>query len=293
MNPPARFCLQGYSVLSGLPGLLASYVQNCTWEGDNSVMALQMARHLVKAMAAAQQGTRVDGQCAYYARHAGPHGAAPPAAPPASTAALLHALERAAAALCTRALALLDRSPAGGPVTEGPAWDANTTVLIDAAYAHSRVVLAATFEAAVQRIAVPEATRAVLAQLSQLFAAALVGAHAAPVLLETGYAETVPGLDSGAGAGAGGGRGAAFMGALRAARAALEAALRRDAVRLVDAFGHDDYLLNSAIGRQDGDVYRALFDAAQGSPLNETEEGPAWGPVLSKHIVNGKPRAKL
>ena len=37
---------------------------------------------------------------------------------------------------------------------------------------------------------------------------------------------------------------------------ALLAAVRPDAVALVDAFGFEDYLLNSALGRRDGDVYR-------------------------------------
>lgn len=32
----------GYSLLSGLPTLFASYVQNVTWEGDNNVMCLQV-----------------------------------------------------------------------------------------------------------------------------------------------------------------------------------------------------------------------------------------------------------
>eukprot|EP00983_Pelagomonas_calceolata_P062028 1147109-Pelagomonas_calceolata.AAC.1 len=34
-------------------------------------------------------------------------------------------------------------------------------------------------------------------------------------------------------------------------------------VALVDAFGIEDYVLNSALGRQDGDVYTALLDMAQ------------------------------
>lgn len=32
----------GYSALSGLPRLFASYVQNVTWEGDNNVLYLQV-----------------------------------------------------------------------------------------------------------------------------------------------------------------------------------------------------------------------------------------------------------
>jgi len=57
----------------------------------------------------------------------------------------------------------------------------------------------------------------------------------------------------------------------RAQQYALLAALRPDAVALVDAFGIEDYLLNSALGRADGDVYRALLAAARASPLNATQ----------------------
>lgn len=40
----ARRCCggHGYSALSGLPRLFASYVQNVTWEGDNNVLYLQV-----------------------------------------------------------------------------------------------------------------------------------------------------------------------------------------------------------------------------------------------------------
>ena len=32
-------------MLSGLPTLFASYVQNATWEGDNNVLYLQVCPH--------------------------------------------------------------------------------------------------------------------------------------------------------------------------------------------------------------------------------------------------------
>ena len=69
-------------------------------------------------------------------------------------------------------------------------------------------------------------------------------------------------------------------GALRRRQRSLLAALRPNAVALVDAFAFEDYTLNSALGRADGDVYRSLLEMAQGSPLNATEEGPAWHDVL-------------
>lgn len=70
----------------------------------------------------------------------------------------------------------------------------------------------------------------------------------------------------------------------------LLSALRPDAVGLVDAFAFPDYLLNSALGRADGDVYRGLLDMARSSPLNATQEGPAWQDVLRPVLA---PRSRL
>jgi hypothetical protein len=48
----------------------------------------------------------------------------------------------------------------------------------------------------------------------------------------------------------------------------LLAAIRPQAVPLVDGFAIPDYLLNSALGSYDGDVYNRLFDFAAREPLN-------------------------
>jgi acyl-CoA oxidase len=61
--------------------------------------------------------------------------------------------------------------------------------------------------------------------------------------------------------------------------------LRPNAISLVDAWAFTDYELSSAIGRADGDVYNALFDMAQGSPLNSSDEGPAWETVLKPAMM--------
>jgi hypothetical protein len=47
------------------------------------------------------------------------------------------------------------------------------------------------------------------------------------------------------------------------AAAGLLRALRPDAVALVDSFGLSDYLLNSALGKYDGDVYNDLLRRAK------------------------------
>ena len=69
--------------------------------------------------------------------------------------------------------------------------------------------------------------------------------------------------------------------------------VRPNAVALVDSFGFEDYVLNSALGRYDGDVYTALLEDATNSRLNKTEEGPAWHDILKPVLTAKRPKAKL
>ncbi|CAH0482463.1 unnamed protein product [Peronospora belbahrii] len=48
----------------------------------------------------------------------------------------------------------------------------------------------------------------------------------------------------------------------------LMACVRRNAVRLTDAWDFSDFELNSTIGRYDGDIYRALVEKTKHEPLN-------------------------
>ena len=52
---------------------------------------------------------------------------------------------------------------------------------------------------------------------------------------------------------------------------ALLAALRVNAVALVDAFDNSDFVLDSALGRNDGQVYEHLYKFAAESPLNNND----------------------
>ena len=49
--------------------------------------------------------------------------------------------------------------------------------------------------------------------------------------------------------------------------------VRREAIPLVDAFDIPDGVLNSALGRYDGDVYNHLFQWAQKAPRNKKKVG--------------------
>ena len=58
---------------------------------------------------------------------------------------------------------------------------------------------------------------------------------------------------------------------LRAHLTSLLADLRPNAVALVDAFDFPDAVLDSVLGRWDGQVYQALYDFALDSSMNEKQ----------------------
>lgn len=69
---------------------------------------------------------------------------------------------------------------------------------------------------------------------------------------------------------------------------ALMEQLRPEAVALVDAFDHSDYLLNSPLGRFDGKVYEDLFRWAQRSELNDQEVQPGYYKYLRPLMRDNK-----
>eukprot|EP00887_Chlorella_sp_A99_P006224 scaffold3.g6224.t1 len=270
----------GYSILSGLPTLFNSYVQNVTWEGDNNVMYLQTARYLVKALAAARAGRAPAGSAAYLA------GAARGARRPcpvglgddwAEPGVQVEALEHVAGRLTSLATEALARAGGGRLVFEGAPWNGTTVDLIRCARAHCVLCLHKTFvESAAEAGALGALGGATVAALRRL-----VALHGVAVLEECAADMLEDGYINGKQAGL-----------LREQRRALVRAARPDAIALTDAFAYPDYLLNSALGRKDGDVYAALLEMAKSSPLNRTDEGPAWKPVLEP-LLSPRVRSRL
>jgi flavocytochrome c len=68
------------------------------------------------------------------------------------------------------------------------------------------------------------------------------------------------------------------------ATSTLLAEIRPDAIALVDCFDYQDAVLKSTIGRYDGNVYEALFDAAQKSSLNLTDPFDGYDQYLKPHL---------
>jgi len=75
--------------------------------------------------------------------------------------------------------------------------------------------------------------------------------------------------------------------------------LRPDVVALVDAFDIPDSVLNSTLGRADGNVYEALYEGAKKSSLNKTVPFYGYEQVLKPHLdqdflkLRGRPHPQL
>ena len=269
-----RFCCggHGYSRLSGLPDIYASYVQNPTWEGDNDVLCLQLGRYLLKAMTGLP-GRKIEGSAHYLQAFA--EGRLPQACRVKHPKEWLspdicqEAFQFRSAYLCRMAERDVRSKAEGELVFDGVAWNNSTVSVIKGAIAHGWCVVLNTLQQSLAEIQahsqLPPSTLAVLYQCLSLFSLSKIEKHVAD-LLESGFMT------------------ADHIQMLRIQKDTLIKELRPNAVALVDSFGYLDYELNSALGRYDGDVYRGLLEMAQASPLNQTQEGPAWKPVLEPRM---------
>eukprot|EP00210_Caulerpa_lentillifera_P003885 g3712.t1 len=276
-----RFCCggHGYSRLSGLPDLYASYVQNPTWEGDNDVLCLQTGRYLLKAIEAISIGKQIPNKLSYLVNFV-----------KASNQvkcmvrepmdwlnhhACLHALQYRVAFLCKSAKEAICAETGGTLVFDGLPWNNSTVPVIKCAAAHCWYVVLSNFMDVFNdtqlTTELDPSTISVLTQCASLFGLTLVEKYAVD-LLESSYIT------------------AHQLKMLKTQKNALIKEVRPNAVSLVDSFGYLDYELRSALGRADGDVYKGLLQMAQASPFNKTEEGPAWKPVLEHRL---RPRSKI
>ena len=260
---------QGYSVLSGLPTIYTSYVQNVTWEGDNNVMYLQMARYLVKQVLSGGQG----------AEALGPSMRSTSQRPEDWTnpKAIVRALSFVEMYLAKGAVAKL--SSLAGPgntevLFEGAAWNQSTMELVQLAKCRCRLVVFDAFAQEVGKAAaspdVDVSSREVLQEVCTLFGLLCLEESGAD-LLESEHVTPKQYRD------------------IKAAFKAACKQLRDNAVSLVDAFGYEDYLLNSAIGRADGNIYEDLLRRAKASPFNRTQTGPGWDSGPLKDLLAGGP----
>ncbi|KAJ7299812.1 hypothetical protein O6H91_Y145000 [Diphasiastrum complanatum] len=237
----------GYLCASGLPELYANYVPACTFEGDNVILLLQVARFLLRTLS--QSGSGIQ---------------------PAGTAAYLGNMEQLLKKKCNvtsgqdwlNASVLLDafevRSAqlavsCATKVAKASSYEAGfeeyAVDLVEAAQAHCELIVVSKFIEKLHTDIPGKGVKQQLHLLSSIYALSLLVNHVGDFFSshyltseQTSFAKDQLRL--------------------------LLTKVRPNAVALVDAFDHSDYYLGSTLGRYDGDVYTHLYEGALKDPLN-------------------------
>lgn len=263
-GPPHACGGQGYLLSNGIAERTREFAAPVTAEGEQVILSLQTARFLLKAVDSVRRGERVGDTAAYLAD--------PPLAAVDASFFAPGATENLLALLADRsrraAFELRDEFDAA---RDGLGFDAalDSTAVTGcrAAECHSKFVMAKNNAAALAKYVAHPAIRAAMQRLFELMVLQQV---------REGAGDWVDLLSS------------QLLRQCHARVKRLLAELRPDAVALVDGFGYSDEELRSTLGRYDGNVYEAIYEAAKLSPLNQSPKMVGWdkfGPVLDLEIL--------
>eukprot|EP00301_Raphidiophrys_heterophryoidea_P026218 c8999_g1_i1.p1 GENE.c8999_g1_i1~~c8999_g1_i1.p1 ORF type:complete len:699 (+),score=214.77 c8999_g1_i1:63-2159(+) len=257
----------GYLLASGIGALEGDYKWQITAEGDFVILTLQTARFLVKSVDTARSGQAVAGLCEYLAVLADPKVTVASVKPaePASPRdfmdlKLLTGLWRYRAMVAVVGATDAFNSHVERGMSRDDAWNACSLQNMDASKMHCLYSMLTYFVDSLNKIE-DEPIREVLGKLCALFACTQI-------------------ID-------GNWTGMLSLASVVHLRNAIEILLdeiRPNCVALVDAFEIPDRVLNSAIGRYDGNVYEALYTSAKNSPMNRQDPFEGYGEVLKPYL---------
>ncbi|KAF1771589.1 hypothetical protein GCK72_003416 [Caenorhabditis remanei] len=251
----------GYSMASYISEIYGVAIGGCTYEGENMVMLLQLARYLVKSVELVKTGK---------SKELGPmmnYLAEPDtqidltSGPEAYVKVFQHAARRQAWKATDKFHQLMESGQ-----SRDIAWNNSAVELTRASRLHTRLYIMETFIRRVSSISDVSIKKVLID---------LVNVHVNYEVLDIGtYAlEHVSStqLDS-----------------IRSQLYSSLDTLRPNAVSLVDSFQISDMQLRSVLGRRDGHVYPNLFEWAKASPLNQTHVLPSVNQYLKPMMDKAK-----
>uniref|UniRef100_A0A8R1DXR3 Acyl-coenzyme A oxidase n=1 Tax=Caenorhabditis japonica TaxID=281687 RepID=A0A8R1DXR3_CAEJA len=252
----------GYSQASYISEIFGVAVGGCTYEGENMVMLLQLARYLVKSVEQIKAGEsgKLGPLVAYLAVKV--DGVDLEKGVEEYMKAFQHVSRLQTWKASEKFLKLLK----SGEKRE-VAWNKSSVELTRASRLHTRLYIAETFKRSVQEVADPR-LKEVLTDLLHL--------HVNYELLDMATYALEDGFLS-----------SSQLDYVRDQLYFYLAKIRPNAVSLVDSWEFSDMQLRSVLGRRDGNVYENLVAWAKASPLNKTDVLPSVEKYL-KPMMNSK-----
>ncbi|XP_033726863.1 peroxisomal acyl-coenzyme A oxidase 1-like [Pecten maximus] len=238
----------GYSLASGLPKIYTNIVPACTYEGENSVMMLQTARYLFKCALRVQKGEKLPDLVSYLSMDLSKKSCM---TSDVALGCLVEAYQHRAARLTKVATAAVQRYMNDGK-SPTAAFNMASTQMTWAAKAHCHQYVVKVFVNTVTEAKIQDNTKAALTTLCKLYAVNGIMENLGEFLQDQFFNSDQVNI-------------------LTSKLMTLLSDVRPDAVALVDAFDYHDSVLESCLGRYDGNVYYALYQYAKSSPLNEKD----------------------
>ncbi|GMH09557.1 hypothetical protein Nepgr_011398 [Nepenthes gracilis] len=239
----------GYLCSSGLPELFAVYVPACTYEGDNIVLLLQVARFLMKTVSQLGSGERPVGTTTYLLRlehllqcPCDVQGAEDWLKPDV-VVQLFEARSARMTVACAKSLSKFSKPEDG--------FMDLSADLVSVATAHCQLIVVSKFVEKLQQDIPGEGVKQQLEALCSIYALSLLKKHLGDFLSTSCITSKQASLANDV---------------LRS----LYSQVRPNAIALVDAFNYTDHFLGSVLGRYDGNVYPKLYEEALKDPLNES-----------------------
>uniref|UniRef100_A0A1I7TUV3 Acyl-coenzyme A oxidase n=1 Tax=Caenorhabditis tropicalis TaxID=1561998 RepID=A0A1I7TUV3_9PELO len=245
----------GYSHASGIPELSAFSCGSCTYEGDNLVLMLQVAKYLTKAVTSPV----ASGICAYLHKKSSALQSALSSHKTYSDLQIVQDFEHVTRRAVLQAMDKL--KIASGTMPD--AWNRCSVELSKAARWHIRLYIVRIVLSKISTA--PEDLKPVLRTLAKLYIFDLQVSNKGH-FMEEGYmsAQQIDELKEG------------IWDAM--------STIRPDAVSIVDAFAIHEIELKSVLGRRDGNVYPGLMEWTKHSQLNEKDVPVAFDKYLAPII---------
>ncbi|KAJ3052648.1 fatty-acyl coenzyme A oxidase [Rhizophlyctis rosea] len=234
----------GYSAYTGLASTYSDFAVHCTWEGDNTILTLQAGRYLVGCYREAKSGKKQAGGVAYLNNLQSILGKRCEVKTPseiASLSVIAEAFSLVAANVVKKAGDDFEAALSRG-LKEEAAHEECSQVRLAAAKMHSFGYLFHRFRDAAERC--PRELREMLEKLCLLYGLYTVAENSG-AFLQYGYF-TPEQIDW-----------------IRAEVSELCRWVRGRAVPLTDAFNYSNFVLNSPLGRFDGNAYESYFGVVQ------------------------------
>eukprot|EP01097_Dermamoeba_algensis_P006577 TRINITY_DN4114_c0_g1_i1.p1 TRINITY_DN4114_c0_g1~~TRINITY_DN4114_c0_g1_i1.p1 ORF type:complete len:678 (+),score=189.18 TRINITY_DN4114_c0_g1_i1:51-2084(+) len=268
-----------YLSLSGIPALIGDFGVVTTGGGDNVVIAQQTAKYLLKSFQIlANSGVHPDEDSSksslFYFAHYFKQLNTNKKFPPHSVEEILKLpTEAYLDAFCFTSMQQLAhtaqsvQSSLKSGASFDQAWNDNLLRLVDCALMHASVYVLKAFLDKVESVN-DLSLKKPLETLFHLFALVNMERFITQ-FLTTGYID------------------GAQVELIKRAQEALYAEVRKDCVGLVDAFNHPDFILNTPLGRKDGNIYPHILEAMK-STKNSTKIAPFWKTVFKPLRTSSK-----